>query len=138
MVKRKFTKDFYKEVTVGIDFTARDIQEQVKVKGLPWEKAKAFDQSAVVGKFVSIEDVTNSDGQIEYTLDKNGEAIQKGNTELMMHNIDDIIVHISQFFTLNIGDLIFTGTPAGVGPITIGDSFVGKFGDREVMKCEIK
>lgn len=137
-VKRKFTKDYYKEVTVGIDFTARDIQDEVKAKGLPWEKAKAFDHSAVVGDFVAIEDVTNSQGQIEYTLDKNGENIQTGNTELMLHNIDDIIVYVSQFFMLNIGDYIFTGTPAGVGPIAIGDSFEGKFRDRRVMKCEIK
>lgn len=137
-VKRKFTKDFYKEVTVGIDFTARDIQSQVKEKGLPWEKAKAFDQSAVVGKFISVESVTNNKGEIEYTLEKNGGNIQKGNTGLMLHNIDDIIVHVSQFFTLNIGDYIFTGTPAGVGPINIGDSFIGKFGDKEVMRCEIK
>ena len=137
-VKPKFTKDYYKEVSVGIDFTARDIQEQVKAKGLPWERAKAFDHSAVVGDFLPIEEVTNSEGQIEYTLDKNGERVQTGNTELMMFNIDDIIVHISKIFTLNIGDLIFTGTPAGVGPIAIGDSYVGKFGDKEVMKCSIK
>lgn len=137
-VKRKFTKDYYKEVSIGIDFTARDIQQHCKENGLPWEKAKAFDQSAVVGSFISVEEATNANGQIEYTLDKNGEKVQQGNTELMMHNIDDIIVYVSKFFTLNIGDLIFTGTPAGVGPIAIGDSFEGKLGDKVLMKCAIK
>ncbi len=137
-IKRKFTKDFYNEVTVGIDFTARDIQDEVKAKGLPWEKAKAFDGSAVVGNFVPIEEVQNADEQINFSLEKNGKTIQEGSTELMMYNIDDIIVYVSQFFTLNIGDYIFTGTPAGVGPITIGDSFIGKFGEQEVMKCKIK
>lgn len=137
-VKRKFTKDYYNEVSVGIDFTARDIQNEVKANGLPWEKAKAFDHSAVVGNFVPVADATNAAGEIEFTLDKNGQTIQTGNTNLMMHNIDDIIVYVSQFFMLNIGDYIFTGTPAGVGPITIGDSFVGKLGEQEVMKCEIK
>ena len=115
-VKRKFTKDYYQEVSIGIDFTARDIQAELKSKGFPWEKAKAFDHSAVVGDFVAVEDVQNEDGQIDFSLDKNGETVQQGNTGLMIHNIDDIIVHVSQFFMLNIGDFIFTGTPAGVGP----------------------
>lgn len=137
-IKRKFAKDYYAEVTVGIDFTARDIQQTCKEKGLPWEKAKAFDHSAVVGKFVPIEEVQNKDGRIDFSLEKNGEPTQIGNTSLMLHNIDDIIVYVSQFFTLNIGDYIFTGTPAGVGPIKIGDTFVGKLGEKELMNCEIK
>ncbi len=137
-IKRKFTRDFYKEVTVGIDFTARDIQTQLKTKGLPWEKAKAFDQSAVVGNFVPIEQVADVEGHLKYTLDKNNETVQNGDTRFMMNNIDDIIVYVSQFFTLNIGDFIFTGTPAGVGSIKIGDTFLGKLGDHEVMKCSIK
>jgi 2-keto-4-pentenoate hydratase/2-oxohepta-3-ene-1,7-dioic acid hydratase in catechol pathway len=137
-IKPKFTKDYYKEVSIGIDFTARDIQQTCKEKGLPWEKAKAFDHSAVVGDFLPLESVTQADGSIQYTLEKNGTTTQNGNTNLMLHTIDDIIVHVSKFFTLNIGDLIFTGTPAGVGPIKIGDTFTGKFGDKEVMKCSIK
>lgn len=137
-VKRKFTKDYYKEVTIGIDFTARDIQQDCKEKGLPWELGKAFDHSAVVGKFVPLEDVQNAEGEVNFSLDKNNETVQNGNTDLMMFDIDDIIVYVSQFFTLNIGDYIFTGTPAGVGPIKIGDTYHGKINDVELLKCAIK
>ncbi len=137
-VKRKFTKDFYEEVTVGIDFTARDLQDLCKEKGLPWEKAKAFDHSAVIGKFVPLNSIENRDKEINFSLDKNDQTVQHGNSAHMMHSIDDIIVHVSQYYTLNIGDYIFTGTPAGVGPITIGDTFTGKIGDQELLRCSIK
>lgn len=136
-IKPKFTKDYYNEVTIGIDFTARDIQDVQKSKGLPWELAKAFDHSAVIGNFVTLKE-EQKNASISFSLEKNDKEVQCGNTDLMLFSIDAIIVYVSKFFTLNIGDLIFTGTPAGVGPISIGDAFVGKLGQEPIMYCTIK
>lgn len=136
-IKPKFTKDYYNEVTIGIDFTARDIQDVQKSKGLPWELAKAFDHSAVIGNFVTLKE-EQKNASISFSLEKNDKEVQFGNTDLMLFSIDAIIVYVSKFFTLNIGDLIFTGTPAGVGPISIGDAFVGKLGQEPIMYCTIK
>jgi 2-keto-4-pentenoate hydratase/2-oxohepta-3-ene-1,7-dioic acid hydratase in catechol pathway len=119
-IQEKFAHKYYSEITLGIDFTARDVQDECKRKSLPWEKSKAFDGSALVGKMVSksqFEDVQN----LNFHLLKNGNKIQDGNTSDMIFSIDSLIAEISKYFTLKIGDLIFTGTPAGVGKIEKDD-----------------
>ncbi|MCX8481484.1 MAG: fumarylacetoacetate hydrolase family protein, partial [Sediminibacterium sp.] len=112
------------EITVGIDFTARDLQNKLKSKGLPWEKAKAFDNATVLGKFLPIHNIDFSK-PIQFSLHKNNQVVQQSTTAYMLHDFNKIIEHISIFFTLHPGDLIFTGTPAGVGITKIGDCFIG-------------
>ena len=119
-ISKNFANKYYNEVGIGIDFTARDIQEKCKKSGLPWEKAKSFDGSAPIGRFLPKNKIKNIN-KINFHLDLNGETMQSGNTKDMIFDIDDIISYVSQFYTLKIGDLIFTGTPAGVGPVKIND-----------------
>jgi 2-keto-4-pentenoate hydratase/2-oxohepta-3-ene-1,7-dioic acid hydratase in catechol pathway len=128
---------YYNGITVGIDFTARDLQAELKSKGLPWEKAKAWDNSAIVGswKEVTPEILRNP---INFSLQKNGELVQKGFSSDMMFHFDEIIAHITNYFSLNIGDLIFTGTPAGVGECVVGDVLEGFFETERVLQLEIK
>lgn len=124
-IAKKFAPRYYKEIGLGIDFTARDLQNKLKDKGLPWEKSKAFDHSAVVClEFVPLDSFANRNA-IPFRLDINGKTVQEGNSELMIFPIDEIIEHVSKYFTLKIGDLIYTGTPAGVGPVKIGDRLEG-------------
>ncbi|TRX62966.1 fumarylacetoacetate hydrolase family protein [Carboxylicivirga sp. M1479] len=127
----QFAHRYYDELALGIDFTARDLQSQLKSKGLPWEKAKAFDGSAVLSSFVSKEKFDDVQS-INFRLDKNNETVQEGNTGHMIYSIDQIIAHVSQYFTLKIGDLIYTGTPAGVGQVAINDRLKGYIED-EIM-----
>ncbi len=136
-VQEKFAHTYYDAVTVGIDFTARDLQDHQKSKGLPWEIAKAFDQSAVTGKWHKINDEEKGLPFI-FSLEKNGEKVQQGDTQDMMFSFDKIISYVSHYFSLNMGDLIFTGTPKGVGPVQIGDIFAAKLGDNELLRFEIK
>ncbi|MBI9033035.1 MAG: fumarylacetoacetate hydrolase family protein [Bacteroidales bacterium] len=136
-IQEKFAPSYYDEVAVGIDFTARDLQQKCKEKGLPWEIAKSFDHAAPLSKFIaktSFQDVQN----IKLRLDKNGETVQLGNTKDMLFTVDQIIAYISQFITLKIGDLIYTGTPAGVGPVTIGDHLEAFLDDKLLLKVDIK
>jgi 2-keto-4-pentenoate hydratase/2-oxohepta-3-ene-1,7-dioic acid hydratase in catechol pathway len=119
-IPREFARKYYDQITVGIDFTARDLQAKLKEKGLPWEKAKAFDGSAAVGRFVKLEALPDQQ-HIEFSLKQNGETRQEGNSAMMLFDIDQLIAYISTFFTLKIGDLIFTGTPAGVGKVVQND-----------------
>ncbi|MCC7333295.1 MAG: fumarylacetoacetate hydrolase family protein [Flavobacteriales bacterium] len=119
-IEEKFAHTYYNEISVGVDFTARDIQQICKEKGLPWEKAKSFDGSAPVGKFVAIQNFENINN-INFSLYINGEPKQQGNTKDMVFTINQLISYVSKFVTLKIGDIIFTGTPSGVGPIKIGD-----------------
>ncbi len=135
-IESRFAPKYYQEFTIGIDFTARDVQSQLKAKGLPWEKAKAFDQSAVLGEFLSADEYDLSN--LNFILYKNGDLVQDGNTSLMLHNIPNIIEHCSQYFTLKIGDLIFTGTPEGVGPVTSGDLLEGYIEGEKVLNVKIK
>ena len=136
-IKETFASTYYNEIGLGIDFTARDIQEQCKKKGHPWEKAKAFDQSAVVSpKFINVGDLNVNN--INFSLKKNGEHVQKGNSSDMLFNFDQIITHISKYMTLKTGDLIFTGTPAGVGKVSIGDELIGYLEDKVAFKTKIK
>jgi 2-keto-4-pentenoate hydratase/2-oxohepta-3-ene-1,7-dioic acid hydratase in catechol pathway len=120
-IHEEFAHKYYNEVTVGIDFTARDVQAECKAKGLPWEKAKAFDGSALVGKFVKKDSLNDADA-VAIEMHKNGEVVQKGNTQDMLFSIDKLIAYISQYFTLKIGDLIFTGTPSGVSKVNKDDT----------------
>ena len=132
-IEREFASRYYSEVGLGIDFTARDLQNKLKDKGLPWEKAKAFDHSAVICKeFIPIDSLPNRDA-INFRLDINGKTVQKGNTSMMIFPIDELIAHISKYFTLKIGDLIYTGTPAGVGPVRIDDRLEGYLEDRKMF-----
>ncbi len=128
---------YYNAITVGIDFTARDLQADLKAKGLPWEKAKAWDNSAVVGSWVDMtpEILRNP---INFSLKKNGEIVQKGLSSDMLFHFDEIIAHISTYFSINIGDLIFTGTPAGVGECVVGDVLEGMYEAERVFELEIK
>ncbi len=123
-IQKKFAHRYYDEIGLGIDFTARDLQNKLKEKGLPWEKAKGFDGSAVIGNFVPVSSLKNPQN-IEFQLLKNGSIVQCGFSKDMIYDIDAIIEHVSQYVTLKIGDIIFTGTPAGVGPIAIGDQYEG-------------
>lgn len=136
-IEERFAHKYYSEIGIGIDFTARDVQQQCKEKGLPWEKAKAFDGSAPTSDFVSIENFKNL-GDINFRLDVNGETKQKGNTKDMLFNVDKIIAHVSQFVTLKIGDLIFTGTPKGVGPVHIDDKIECFLEDQKMLTVNVK
>lgn len=136
-IQQKFAHKYYDEIGLGIDFTARDVQEKCKKEGLPWEKAKAFDGSCVVGKFIPLTSLQNKD-DIHFTLEKNGVVVQEGQSIDMLFNMDVIISHVSKYFTLKIGDLIFTGTPAGVGPVSPGDQLIGYMEGKENFKLNIK
>ena len=135
-IDEKFARKYFDEVTVGIDFTARDIQSQQKAKGLPWEIAKAFDNSAVIGEFRKANVVDNN--RINFSMKLNGTEVQKGNTNDTIFSFEKIIAYASQFFTLQTGDLIFTGTPAGVGAVKIGDRLEGFLESEKVFDFEVK
>ena len=136
-IQEKFASKYYDAVTTGIDFTARDIQNDLKAKGLPWEKAKAWDNSAVIGKWVTFAEVKNKK-DINFGLYKNKGLAQQGNSVNMIHNFDSIVSYISNFFSVNIGDVIFTGTPAGVGEAVVGDELEGFLEDVSMFKLEVK
>ncbi len=136
-IQRKFSHKYYNEISLGIDFTARDVQLKLKNKGLPWEKAKAFDGSCLIGEWKNKKDFSNIDN-IDFRLTKNDEIVQNSNTSLMLWKVDELIEHISKFFTLKIGDIIFTGTPAGVGRVEINDKLKGYMNDNELLSVNIK
>jgi len=136
-IAKKFADKYYDEIGLGIDFTARDLQAQLKAKGLPWEKAKAFDGAAVIGKWLPKTQFQNVDN-INFNLKKNDEIVQQGNTELMLWKIDEIIEYVSKYFTLKIGDIIFTGTPAGVGKVFANDKLKGYIENEELFSIKIK
>ena len=135
-IDAKFSHKYYDEIGLGIDFTARDVQNQCKEKGLPWEKAKAFDGSAVIGEFYPKNDFNLE--SLHFQLTKNGELVQDGNTNAMLWKIDELISYVSQFFTLKKGDIIFTGTPAGVGKVEENDIMVGTIEDKQAFSIKIK
>ena len=136
-IEPKFAHKYYDEISVGIDFTARDLQEQLKNKGLPWEKAKAFDGSAVIGEFVS-KDQFASLSDVNFELIKNGKVAQKGNSSLMLWKIDELVAYVSQFFTLKIGDIIFTGTPEGVASVKPNDVLEGYLEGQQLFRIQVK
>ncbi|MEO9475200.1 MAG: fumarylacetoacetate hydrolase family protein [Cyclobacteriaceae bacterium] len=132
----EFAHKYYDEIGLGVDFTARDIQSELKEKGHPWERAKAFNGSAPIGKFTTKggADMEN----LDFELKVNGETAQQGNTGLMLWPIDELISYVSQFFTLKTGDIIFTGTPKGVGPVNIGDHLTGYLQGEEMFSFDVK
>jgi len=136
-VQKKFAHTYYDAIAIGIDFTARDLQAQCKAKGLPWEKAKAFDGSAPMGEFMPLshfKDIHN----LNFNLDINGKTVQKGNTKDLIFSYDTVIEYISRFVTLKMGDLIYTGTPEGVGPVTIGDKMEAFIEGEKLFSCSVK
>jgi 2-keto-4-pentenoate hydratase/2-oxohepta-3-ene-1,7-dioic acid hydratase in catechol pathway len=133
----QFANRYYDEIGIGIDFTARDIQAKCKEKGLPWEKAKAFDHSAPIGKFLPKTKFPLMD-DIRFHLDVNGQKVQQGTTEDLLFSFDHLIAYVSKFFTLKKGDMIFTGTPQGVGPVKIGDRLEAYIGQEKLLDFEIK
>ncbi len=135
-IESKFAHKYYDEIGLGIDFTARDVQKHCKENGFPWEKAKAFDGSAVIGEFYPKEqfDLEN----LKFQLDKNGEIVQDGNTNAMLWKTDELISYVSQFFTLKKGDIIFTGTPAGVGKVVENDVLTGTIEGKQAFQIRVK
>lgn len=136
-IAERFAHRYYSEVTVGIDFTARDLQRRLREQGLPWEICKAFDNSAVIGTFIPLEEAGNVN-QLSFHLDMNGKTVQQGNTADMLFSVDQIIAYVSRFFTLKIGDLIYTGTPVGVGSVSIGDHLEGYLGERKLLDFHVR
>ena len=136
-ISKEFAHKYYDEVGLGIDFTARDLQSKLKSKGLPWEKAKGFDGAAVVGKWLPKDKFENLDN-VRFSLSKNNETVQAGNTSLMLWKIDEIIAHISTYFMLKKGDIIFTGTPAGVGKVSPNDYLVGTLEGEQMFDINVK
>lgn len=136
-IDKKFAHKYYDQIGLGIDFTARDLQQKLKEKGLPWEKAKSFDGAAVIGNWIDkseIEDVN----AINFSLKKNETTVQSGNTSHMLYKIDEIIEYVSKYFTLKIGDIIFTGTPEGVGKVVANDELKGYIEDKEMFSIKVK
>lgn len=137
-IQKKFAHKYYNEIGLGIDFTARDLQKKLKEKGLPWEKSKAFDGAAVIGEKWVKKNEFKDVNEIDFSLEKNGEQVQKGNTSHMLWKIDELIEYISEYFTLKIGDVIFTGTPAGVGPVKVNDELRGFIENEQIFSIQVK
>jgi len=136
-IQEKFSHKYYDFIGLGIDFTARDLQSDLKNKGLPWEKSKAFDGSCFISKWINKSEF-NDINNLNFNLDKNGKTVQKTNSKMMLWKIDELISYISTFFTLKIGDVIFTGTPAGVGKVSIGDNLEGFIEENKIFNLNIK
>lgn len=136
-IPQRFARRYYDAVTVGIDFTARDLQNKLRAEGKPWELCKGFDGSAAIGNWVDIDKFRDIQA-IQFHLDINGGTVQEGRTSDMLFKVDEIIAYISRFFTLKTGDILYTGTPAGIGPVNIGDHFEGYLEDRKVLDFNIR
>jgi 2-keto-4-pentenoate hydratase/2-oxohepta-3-ene-1,7-dioic acid hydratase in catechol pathway len=136
-IEPKFAHKYYEEISVGIDFTARDLQTKLKAKGLPWEKAKAFDGSAVIGDFLQKEQFSSLEN-LTFELTNNGETVQVSDSSYMLWKIDELISYVSQFFTLKIGDIIFTGTPAGVAAVKPDDILEGFLEGQKLFRIQVK
>lgn len=135
-IEERFAYKYFQEISIGIDFTARDKQADLKAKSLPWEKAKAFDQSAVVGNWLTVDNLNLN--ELHFQLYKNGALVQDGNSALMIHKIPELIAHCSSYFTVKIGDLLFTGTPEGVGKVNSGDVLEGYIEGKKLLQVKIK
>ncbi len=136
-IQKRFAHTYYDALGVGLDFTARDVQEQCKQKGHPWEVAKAFDGSAAVSAFIPLSEIQHPE-DIRFSLKKNDVIVQEGSSTRMIHSFDDLIAHVSKYVTLKIGDMLFTGTPAGVGPVRIGDNLKLFLEDKHMLTLPIK
>lgn len=137
-IEERFANRYYSSVALGIDFTARDLQAEAKSKGLPWAVSKGFDGSAVLSDFIPLSELEHGVQQLSFSLKRNGETVQSGNTADMLCSVDKMISYISDFMLLRTGDLIYTGTPSGVGPVAIGDVLKGELEGRVILKCRIK
>ena len=137
-IAERFAHRYYEELTVGLDLTARDIQNQLKEKKLPWEISKGFDGSAIIGSFINKNELSNTPDNLNFNLLKNGIEVQNGNTTDMLHSIDYIVAYASKYFTLKIGDLIFTGTPAGVGKLDIDDHLEASLDGHKLLDFHIR
>ncbi|MBQ9285294.1 MAG: fumarylacetoacetate hydrolase family protein [Bacteroidaceae bacterium] len=137
-ISKRFAHRYYDAVSVGIDFTARDMQEQLRSKGLPWELSKGFDGSAAVGRFVKKEELGRDIQDLHFRLDLNGHTVQRGHTADMLYTVDELISFISRFFTLKTGDLLFTGTPVGVGPVHENDHLAGFLEGEKLLEFNVK
>ena len=138
VIAPRFAHRYYDAVTVGIDFTARDLQRKFREAGNPWELCKGFDNSAAIGTFISLEQAGGDLQNLDFHLDIDGCEVQRGNTADMLFKIDDIIAYVSRFMTLKIGDLLFTGTPAGVGPVSVGQHLQGYLGEEKLLDFHIR
>lgn len=136
-ISSRFAHRYYDEIGLGIDFTARDLQRRLKQEGKPWEICKAFDNSAVIGSFIPKEEIDDIQN-IDFHLDLNGNTVQQGNSKDMIFSIDELIAYISRFFTVKIGDILFTGTPAGVGKVNIGDRLQGYIFEKKMFDFQVK
>lgn len=136
-IDKKFAHKYYNEIGLGIDFTARDVQQKLKEKCLPWEKAKSFDGAAVIGEWMDKSEILDVNN-LNFSLQKNETTVQIGNTSHMLYKIDEIIEYVSKYFTLKIGDIIFTGTPAGVGKVAANDELKGYIEDKEMFSIKVK
>ncbi len=137
-IEPRFAHKYYNSVALGIDFTARDMQRKAKAEGMPWFLSKGFDGSAVLSGFVPLEELGKGVDNLEFALKRNGETVQAGNTRDMIFSVDKLIAYVSRYVTLRTGDLIYTGTPAGVGPVAIGDRLEGILEGRSVLKLDVK
>ena len=137
-ISQRFAHRYYDAVTVGIDFTARDLQQQLRQQGLPWDLCKGFDGSAAVGNFIPVSELGRDVQDLHFHLDINGQTVQQGHTADMTYTVDELVSYISQFFTLKTGDLIFTGTPVGVGPVHEDDHLTGWLEDQKVLEFNVK
>jgi 2-keto-4-pentenoate hydratase/2-oxohepta-3-ene-1,7-dioic acid hydratase in catechol pathway len=137
-IAQRFAHRYFNEVTVGIDMTARDLQRKFREAGLPWELCKSFDNSAVAGEFVPLESLDEDINHLSFHLNINGETVQKGNTSDMLFKIDEVIEYVSKFVTLKMGDLIYTGTPVGVGNVKINDRLQGYIGEKKLLDFYVK
>lgn len=136
-IATRWAHRYYDQVTVGIDFTARDLQRKLRSEGLPWELSKGFDGSAVIGEMQPLDALPDIQ-DLHFWLDKNGQTVQQGHTADMLHRVDEIVSYVSRFFTLKMGDLIYTGTPAGVAPVQEGDHLEGYLEGRKVLDCNVR
>lgn len=137
-IEERFAHKYYSSVALGIDFTARDLQREAKAKGLPWTLSKGFDGSAVISDFVPLAELGGDVQNLTFSLLRNGETVQSGNTSQMLCSVDRMISYISDFMLLRTGDIIYTGTPSGVGPVAIGDTLEGILQERHILQCRIK
>jgi 2-keto-4-pentenoate hydratase/2-oxohepta-3-ene-1,7-dioic acid hydratase in catechol pathway len=135
-IAEKFAHRYYSQVALGIDFTARDLQQRLRQNGEPWEISKGFDGSAIISEFIDLEQFSNKN-ELNFLLKKNDETVQKGNSKNMLFSIDEIIAYISKFFILKTGDLIYTGTPSGTGKVELGDKLIGFIEEREMINFRI-
>lgn len=137
-ISERFAHRYYNEVSLGIDFTARDVQQKLRAQGLPWEISKGFDNSAVVGRFIPLVDLNKPIQDLHFDMYLNGDLRQSGHTADMLHSVDKIVAYASRYFMLKIGDIIFTGTPAGVGAVRENDTITAELEGRKILECKIK